>query len=492
MIRLNRCRRIGSSGIKARRDAPGRTMAAALAATFAVLAIGGVSSLAPIGAALAQTAGTAGPVSLGDLFKDDDSVELRDGAAEKLREAGAQTFHPRGGCAEKAKFKVIVKRGDPLFQPALAAARRDVLKAVLADMPQFSWFEFSYEVGSKADVQVDYDRMPDREKPKLHTSSVPPKGSKVKPGDQIKVTMVARDDATRWQTGIQRIQLMAQNPGGDELVGAQDYPPVIRPNCESRPEPRTLVLTYTVPRNPPPIVRLRAIAEDFANHHDTDVGEFPTGDWYGTFKWIHLCTGVTRDETHGIADLTLDYDGRGNLTGTLAGSTPQRSMSYPGCSSFVMGHARDIQRKAGRVLHADAEYIFSPSRRRDEYVGSSVLLRRPSDRVGFRSDPSISHVRGRVPRSAPPTGRQLEIGPRWQTNDFGRWRYLHDHLFADSAAGAELTWRGNFYAAPRNRLSSGFCGSTLICTVSPGLKPKTSSSGSARLLPSSGRPLVYS
>jgi len=61
----------------------------------------------------------------------------------------------------------------------------------------------------------------------------------------------------------------------------------------------------------------------------------PQPSWHGRFEWIHLCTGVTRDETHGVADLTLYADQRGQLTGTLAGSTPQRSMSYPGCSSFV-------------------------------------------------------------------------------------------------------------------------------------------------------------
>ena len=207
--------RIGSWETEIRRSTPGRARAVALAA----LAIGGASLLAPTGAAFAQTPGTAGPVSLGDLFKDGDSVELRDGAEAKLREAGARAFpSPRGGCAEQAKFKVFVQPGDRLFQMALAYARRDVLKAVLADSPVSSRFEFSGDIGSKADVQVDYDRMPDREKPKLHTSSVPPKGSKVKPRDQIKVTMVARDDATTWQTGIQRIQLVAQNPGGDELV----------------------------------------------------------------------------------------------------------------------------------------------------------------------------------------------------------------------------------------------------------------------------------
>ena len=108
---------------------------------------------------------------------------------------------------------------------------------------------------------------------------------------------------------------------------------MIRPACEGRPEPRTLVLTYTVPRNPPPIVRLRAIAEDFANHHDTDVGEFPTGDWYGTFGWTHICVGGgNRDETRGLSDLTLNYDGRGNLTGTLAGSTPEYTYTTSTCS----------------------------------------------------------------------------------------------------------------------------------------------------------------
>ena len=46
-----------------------------------------------------------------------------------------------------------------------------------------------------------------REPPKLDTSWMPPKGSKVKPGDQIKVKMVARDDANHWQTGIKPIDL---------------------------------------------------------------------------------------------------------------------------------------------------------------------------------------------------------------------------------------------------------------------------------------------
>jgi hypothetical protein len=98
---------------------------------------------------------------------------------------------------------------------------------------------------------------------------------------------------------------------------------------------RTHSVTYTVPSDPPPIVRLRAIAEDFAGNIDTDIGEFPTGDWYGTFGWKHVCQGGgNRDETRGTGDLTLDYDGRGNLTGTLVGNVPERMMIVPSCSSY--------------------------------------------------------------------------------------------------------------------------------------------------------------
>jgi hypothetical protein len=293
----------------------------------AVLAIGGVSSLAPIGAVFAQTAGTAGPVSLGDLFTGPDSDDLKDGAADKLREAAAQALNPRG-CPQQVKFKAIVKPGDPLFQAAVAAARRDAIRAIVEQQLPSIRTEFSGEVGSKDDVQVDYDRMQDKEPPKLHTSSVPPKGSKVHPGDQITVTMVARDDATTWQTGIQRIQLVAQSQG-DALVGAQDYPPVIRPTCEGRPEPRTLVLTYRVPRDPPPIVRLRAIAEDFANHHDTDIGEFPIGDWYGTIK--KTAKGGGHNHTIDI-DYAFEIESSGTLKGRAFARITTEEGQVPGCT----------------------------------------------------------------------------------------------------------------------------------------------------------------
>jgi hypothetical protein len=65
----------------------------------------------------------------------------------------------------------------------------------------------------------------------------------------------------------------------------------------------------------------------------------PQPSWTGRFEWKHICTGGgNTDETHGIADLTLDYDGRGNLTGTLAGSIPERVQTIPPCSFTYVAH----------------------------------------------------------------------------------------------------------------------------------------------------------
>jgi hypothetical protein len=136
--------------------------------------------------------------------------------------------------------------------------------------------------------------------------------------------MTARDDANNSQTGIHRIQLVAQESGGDVRVGAQDYPRVLHENCEGRPEPRTLVLTYTVPRDPPPVVRLVAVTEDFVGLSDHDIGEFPTGDWHGTIK--ATLKGNAYNDTANIEyEVSEEPDGtitgRGRVTLTSASNT---------------------------------------------------------------------------------------------------------------------------------------------------------------------------
>jgi hypothetical protein len=187
---------------------------------------------------------------------------------------------------------------------------------------------------STADVSITITLSPDTEKPKLTTTSAPRKGTKVRPGDTIKVTMRAsekyEDAGPGWQTGVKKVLL--RDESRNQVVPPHWEGTEMRP-CNQKQWEQTLQVTYTVPPNPPPIIRLRAIAEDFAGNKDDDVGEFPTqGDWYGRFKWTHDCQGTMADVTHGDADITLDYDGRGNLTGTLTGSTPRRTQTLPSCT----------------------------------------------------------------------------------------------------------------------------------------------------------------
>jgi hypothetical protein len=142
----------------------------------------------------------------------------------------------------------------------------------------------------------------------------------VKEGDRIVVKIVARDDADRWQTGIKTIQLVADSEGG-RFVASENYAP-----C-SDPKEKRVVATYTVPANPPPVVRLTALAEDHAGLMDKDVGEFPTGDWHGVLEWRFEnwveATAVSSGGTSkrvGRADLVLRQKRDGTVEGTLLGT----------------------------------------------------------------------------------------------------------------------------------------------------------------------------
>jgi hypothetical protein len=280
--------------------------------------------------ALAQQPQTADHIGLGDMFGED-GANLKPEKAKELIDAARKAKAP--GKCPLGMLAIFTPEGDELFQQALAKARRDAALETLqrngVDATRF--FVDSLVGGNKNDAVLDL-RL-DHAKPKLTTTSVPPKGSKVKAGDQIKVTMVARDDAEpkAWQTGIKTIQLVAESEGG-RFIASENYEACTDPNA------RRVEATYTVPANPPPIVRLAALAEDHAGLMDTDVGEFPTGDWYGTFGWTSECDGPPGfgGKVRGVGDLTLDHVGGGNLTGTLTGTTPEGLPIAPKCSAKVL------------------------------------------------------------------------------------------------------------------------------------------------------------
>jgi hypothetical protein len=128
----------------------------------------------------------------------------------------------------------------------------------------------------------------DKTPPVLSVGSTPPHGSKVHPGEVIKVHITATEPTDRGpQEGIQDIQLLG--PAG--LVDSAQYGNHPKA-CDVSRLTKTFTTTYTVPNNPPPVIRLTAVAHDFANNESATLSaDFYTGDvWTGT---AHIVTHIT-------------------------------------------------------------------------------------------------------------------------------------------------------------------------------------------------------
>jgi hypothetical protein len=167
----------------------------------------------------------------------------------------------------------------------------------------------------------------DPDPPVLKTNSTPPKNTKVKAGDQIKIHATASerhaDGHKSWPSGVKSLQFIANGT----LVDSKDYG-MKPPPCEVRVfEP-----VYTVPKNPPEIVHLRIYTEDVTGHGTFEEADFPTrGDWYGCLDWsVHQMVPSGPQDWLGHADLILDDDGQGGLTGTLSGTENQK-LAIEGC-----------------------------------------------------------------------------------------------------------------------------------------------------------------
>jgi hypothetical protein len=324
-----------------------------------------LATLAVLTALIASPASAeGGPVSrsfIGDdaLFKGEDSVDLNDGAADRLRDVirRAQQAHPGSQCPIDVDLTVRAASTvagallpDPLFSTALAQARSDKIVPILEGIGPTVRINPKAEVGLVSMVTISAQSAVDKEPPNLRTNSTPPKGSKVQPRQQIVVTMTARDDANRWQSGIKTVTLVADSEG-DRLIAGPTY--AREPaGCTDAPREREVRATYEVPPDPPPIVRLTATAMDHVNLTDKDVGEFPTGEWYGTITWTNVVANSRgRATTTANADLALNPDGSGGLTGRLVGS--HTVVAQHGCSSRTATAA---------TIQADLVGSYTPGR----------------------------------------------------------------------------------------------------------------------------------
>ena len=275
--------------------------------------------MAGIGAVDRAVAQTPPPVTLSGVFTADQSAITPAGlaalkaTAEKFKaEVKAQGCYPL-----RLTFTMLLRGVDWKDESPEGIANQIVhrngwnaLKAFVASLGL--GVDQSVELGDAGtddgDVSVTngaFRKGDDKDPPRLKVTSNPPKGTKVKAGDKIEVTITAseryKDGHKSWPTGVQMIQLLAD----DGLVDSKQYGRPPQPCAR-----QTFAVTYTVPKNPPAIVHLHALAEDGVGHQSGDDAEFPTGDvWKGT---LHMSGegNVYKDEADMNLTFVVDRDGK--------------------------------------------------------------------------------------------------------------------------------------------------------------------------------------
>jgi hypothetical protein len=184
----------------------------------------------------------------------------------------------------------------------------------------------------------------DTTKPELKVHSTPAKGTKVKPGDKIAISAAANESRAggyrSWQTGIRSIQVTALNAGG--LIDSKDYGSTPKP-CGQKNWNETLqAKPYKVPANPPAVIHLQAVTEDYQGNQGTLSADFPTGDqWTGKIGGQEHSPYCTDTLISGSLSLTVAKDGA--VTGTGHTTTTDATCHYPdGKTASTQGGPADM------------------------------------------------------------------------------------------------------------------------------------------------------
>ncbi|HST29991.1 MAG TPA: hypothetical protein VLK27_04055 [Chthoniobacterales bacterium] len=251
----------------------------------------GLMAIVFAGIALSQS---GSPVMISNVF-DPDLADVKPVATQAIKDAVSKAKASEDGCYPPplATFTAQVPAsGDSSFQAALGKARADALQQALAALGNGpDKVNIGYGTGNSDNVLVNYKPGKDTDAPRMKVTSIPNKGTKVKAGDKIRVTIVASeryaDGHKSWPTGVHSIQLTAN----DGLVDSKDYGKPPQPCAR-----QTLETTYTVPNHPPPVIHLHALAEDGVGNHGGEDADFPTGDkWEGSWH----ATGIHDSQRYG-------------------------------------------------------------------------------------------------------------------------------------------------------------------------------------------------
>ena len=166
----------------------------------------------------------------------------------------------------------------------------------------------------------------DTSAPQLRVTSEPAAGTTVKPGDTVAIDATGselKQDGGPWQTGVQSVVVTA-DPGGE--VGTWQNPSNLPQPCDAKTWSHELQATYTVPANPPSVIKICAVTQDYVANERSKCASFPTTDKVtitGTIEQKQdVATLVPEDQghIHDVIDETATFtvvstDGK-TLTGT--------------------------------------------------------------------------------------------------------------------------------------------------------------------------------
>ncbi|MGB2889265.1 MAG: hypothetical protein WBC04_16350 [Candidatus Acidiferrales bacterium] len=244
--------------------------------------------------------------------------------------------------------------------------------------------------------------------PRVNVVSTPARGTKVKTGDKIHLNVTATEKRSGgpWQTGVKIIQVTAEPRGlvKDPWTNPSNLPK----SCGEKTWEHKDEATYTVPKDPPAVIKICAITEDYVGNESSQCGEFPTGDvWKGT---LH----ATSSQFFGPPPFLgapplqcLDEEWDINLElvvlsdGSVTGKGNGQLASMPKC--FVPGKER---------YDLEGHTISCPGIR-GRFDGKEFQLQFPVAYPGEQHGTlgGIVSLSGYPPGSTPPTLRVQVIGP---------------------------------------------------------------------------------
>jgi hypothetical protein len=272
------------------------------------------------------TMGSAALAQQGAALKDVFDPDLADvKPTEALSQAVKQGQQGTGSGCYPPRLKIVVVTANPdrSFAESLGNARAAAMAAYLsaAGLPQ-DQFEVSSSLGSVEAVLATYGELrgdKDRDPPKFkELHSTPEKGTKVKAGDKINVKFVAseryEDGHKSWPTGVRAAQLRELKAG---VLHVKEY--------GQKPDPCALApfeWTYTVPADPPTVIKLIAHAEDGSGNVREEEAEFPTVDMWKATLHLRGEGNIYKDDADVRAQFTVegsgDVVGKGTATITPA------------------------------------------------------------------------------------------------------------------------------------------------------------------------------